>query len=139
MGAPRTGSDVAMPDPPARDTKPMRRKYYLITASVVLVIFVAAAFLFQYQNVTFVRMDVAGTAYATFTVAHDSTSVSLPAAQSVTVELPAHTNVTIYANPDPAHRVVGWNTSGAPVLKMGKDSISLMTGAGGDTIDVSVV
>ena len=47
--------------------------------------------------------------------------------------------MTVYAKPDPTYRAVGWNTSGAPVIETGNDSISLMTGAGGDTIDVAVV
>ena len=132
--------DIETSDAPARDTRRIRRKLYLITAAVVLAIFVSAAVLFEYQSVTFVRMDVAGTAYASFTVTHDSMSVQLPANQSVTVVLPTHTNVTVYAHPDPTYRVVGWNTSGAAVvIKTGEDSISLMTGAGGDIIDVSVV
>jgi hypothetical protein len=128
-----------MSEAPARDTKRRRRKFYLITAAVMLVVIGSAAALFEYQNVTYVHMNVGETNYATFTVAHGSMSVSLPADQSVTVELPAHTNVTIYATPEATYRVVGWNTSGAPVLKTGHDSVSLMTGAGGDTIDVSVV
>ena len=69
----------------------MRGRFYLITASVILVLFVSAAALFEYQNLNFVRMDITGTTDATFTVAHDSTSVPIPANQSVTVELPTHT------------------------------------------------
>ena len=116
-----------------------RRKFYIITIAVFLIIIVFTAAIILYTEDSYVKIEVTGTAHAYFVLSYDSTSAMIPVSQNITVEVLPHVNLTISAYPDALYNVSSWNTSGAQVLRMGNDTISLMTPQGGDTVRVSPV
>jgi hypothetical protein len=116
-----------------------RRKFYIITIAVFLIIIVFTAAIILYTEDSYVKIEVTGTAHAYFVLSYDSTSATIPVSQNITVEVLPHVNLTILAYPDALYSVSSWNTSGAQVLRMGNDTISLMTPQGGDTVRVSPV
>jgi hypothetical protein len=118
---------------------PKRRRYYIITGSVFLAIFLFAAAITVYTDQSYVKIEVEGTPHAYFFVTYDSTNVTVPVSQNTTVVVLPHVNVTIIGHPDPAYVLSRWTTRGGQVLRTGNDSISIMTGGGGETIAVSAV
>jgi hypothetical protein len=116
-----------------------RRRFYIITIAVFLIIILFAAVIIVYTEDSYVKIEVTGTAHAYFVLSYDSTNATIPASQNVTVEVLPHVNLTISAYPDSLYNVSSWNTSGAQVLRTGADTISLMTPQGGDTVKVSPV
>jgi preprotein translocase subunit SecY len=109
---------------------PTRRKFYIITIAVFLVIVLFATAIIVYTEDSYVKIEVTGTAHAYFVLSYDSTSATIPVSQNITVEVLPHVNLTISAYPDALYNVSSWNTSGAQVLRMGNDTISLMTPPG---------
>lgn len=118
---------------------PTRRRFYIITVAVFLTIILFAAIILVYTEDSYVKVEITGTSHAFFVLSYDSTNVTIPSAQNVTVEVLPHANVTISAHPDAPYDLLRWNTSGAKILGTGNDTISLLTGQGGDTIQVSAV
>ncbi|MDA4112475.1 MAG: hypothetical protein OK474_00300 [Thaumarchaeota archaeon] len=116
-----------------------RRRFYIITIAVFLIIILFAAVIIVYTEDGYVKIEVTGTAHAYLVLSYDSTNATIPVSQNVTVEVLPHVNLTISAYPDPLYNVSGWNTSGAQVLRTGNDTITLMTPQGGDTVKVSPV
>ena len=114
-----------------------RRRFYAITIAVFLAIILFAAIIFVYTEDSYVKIEVTGTDHAYFVLSYDSTNVTIPSSENVTVEVLPHANVTIAAYPNATYSVSSWHTSGAQVLRTGNDTISLLTGQGGDTIKVS--
>jgi hypothetical protein len=118
---------------------PIRRRFYIITIAVLLIIILFAAIIVVYTEDSYVKIEITGTNHTYFVLSYDSTSVTIPTSQNVTVEVLPHANVTISAHPDPQYDVINWSTSGAIVLETGNNTISLLTGQGGDTVNVSAV
>jgi hypothetical protein len=116
-----------------------RRKFYIITIAVFLIIIVFATAIIVYTEDSYVKIEVTGTAHAYFVLSYDSTNATIPASQNITVEVLPHVDLTITAYPDHLYNVSSWNTSGAQVLRTGNDTITLLTGSGGDTVKVSPV
>ena len=116
-----------------------RRRFYIITIAVFLIIILFATIIIVYTEDSYVKIEVTGTTHAYFVLSYDSTNATIPASQNITVEVLPHVNLTISAYPDPLYNVSSWNISGAQILRMGNDTISLLTGQGGDTVKVSPV
>jgi hypothetical protein len=117
----------------------MRRRFYIITAAVMAIIFLFAATLVVYTDYSYVKIEVTGTNQAYFVLAYDSTNVTIPSSQSVTVEVLPNVNVTITAHLNATYSLSNWHVSGAEVLTTGNDTVSLLTGKGGSTIQVTAV
>jgi hypothetical protein len=118
---------------------PNRRRFYIITIAVFLIIILFATTIIVYTEDSYVKIEVTGTAHAYLVLSYDSTNATIPASQNITVEVLPHVNLTISAYPDALYNVSSWNISGAQVLRMGDDTINLMTPQGGDTVKVSPV
>lgn len=122
-----------------RDPKRLRRRFYLITVIILAVVFATAAILFEYQATSFVEMNVLGSSHSSLIITHDSQTVSLSPSENATIELPPHTNITVQASLSPPYGAVQWNVSGVSFVPTGDDTITLMTGAGGSSIQLSIV
>jgi preprotein translocase subunit SecY len=122
-----------------KQMEPTRRRFYVITVAVLLAIFLFAAVILVYTEQSYVKIEVTGTNQAYFVLSYDSTNVTIPLSQNITVEVLPSANVTITAHPNATYSVSSWHTSGAEVLRTGNDTISLLTGQGGSTIQVSAV
>ncbi len=114
-----------------------RRRFTLIMAVALLILFGVAVGILEYDNTTTVNMDITGSPHAYFVVAHGSANVTLPPGQNAVVQLPQHTNITVFAFPDPSYQVKGWTISVA-VSSTGQNYIEFVTGSDGSTIKVSV-
>ena len=117
----------------------MRRRFYVITVAVLLSIVILAAFIVAYTEDSYAKIEFTGSSHAYFVLSYDSTSVTIPSSQNVTVEVLPHANITITAHPDASFTISSWITTGAQVLRTGNDTISLLTGQGGETIRVAAV
>lgn len=118
---------------------PTRRRFYAITAAVLLAMFLIAGAILVYTEDSYVKIEVMGTSHAYFVLAYDSTNVTIPSSQNATVEVLPSVNVTITAYPNATYSLQSWHTSGADVLRTGNNSISFLTGKGGSTIQISAV
>ena len=118
---------------------PTRRRFYAITAAILLAIFLIAGVMLVYTEDSYVKIEITGTNHAYFVLAYDSTNVTIPSSQNATVEVLPNANVTITAYPNATYTLLSWYTSGADVLRTGNNSISFLTGKGGSIIQVSAV
>ena len=118
-------------------TPKKRRRFYAITALILIAIIGSAIIIVAYEDESYVRIEVSGTANASFVVSYDSTSVTLSASESATVEVLPHSNVTITAEPVAPFIVIRWDVSGATVTPRGQNSINFLTGQGGSSVHVS--
>jgi hypothetical protein len=117
----------------------MRRRFYIITAVVIAIIFLFAAILVVYTEDSYVKIEVTGTNEAYFVLAYDSTNVTIASSQTLTVEVLPNVNVTITAYPNATYSLSNWRVSGAQVLSTGNDTVSLLTGKVGSTVQVTAV
>jgi hypothetical protein len=115
----------------------MRRRFYIITVAVMTIIFLFAAILVVYTEDSYVKIEVTGTNEAYFVLAYDSTNVTIASSQGLTVEVLPNVNVTITAYPNATYSLSNWHVLGAQVLSTGNDTISLLTGKGGSTVQVT--
>ncbi len=118
---------------------PSSRRFHIITITVVLVIILIAAVILVYTEDSYVKIEVTGTSHAHFVLSYDSTSVTIPSSQNETVEVLPHVDVTIMAYPNATYQLLSWHASGGQVIQTENDTISIMTGNGGDTIMVSAI
>ncbi len=118
---------------------PKRRRFYVITAAVMAIIFIFAGTLVVYTEDSYVKIEFTATSQAYFVLAYDSTNATIPSSQSVTVEVLPNVNVTITAHPNATYSVSNWHISGAEVLTTGNNTISLLTGKGGSTVQVTAI
>lgn len=114
-----------------------RRRFYIITVAVLVTIIGSAAFIVEYVDGSYVRIEVIGTSGASLVVSYDSTSVTLSASENATVEVLPHVNVTITANLASPYTVVHWDISGATAAQKGQNSVDFLTGNGGSVVHVS--
>ncbi|MGA2663856.1 MAG: hypothetical protein ABSF83_02830 [Nitrososphaerales archaeon] len=119
--------------------EPNRRRFYALTAAILLVVAVVAVAILVYTEDSYVKVEVTGTDAAYFTLSYDSTQATIPYSQNYTIEVLPNANATLVAHPNATYAVVRWETSGADVLGTGNDTINFLTGAGGSTIQISVV
>lgn len=118
---------------------PTRRRFHIITIAVVLAIILVAAVILVYTDDSYVKIEVIGTSHAYFVLSYDSTSLPIPSSQNVTVEVLPHVVLTIVAYPNATYQLMSWHISGAQVIQTQNDTISIMTGNGGDTVMVSAI
>ena len=118
---------------------PTSRRFHIITISVVLAIILLAAAILVYTEDSYVKVEVTGTSHAYFVLSYDSTSTTIPSSQNFTIEVLPHVDVTVTAYPSATYQILSWHTSGAQVTQTGNDTISFLTGQGGNTIMVSAV
>lgn len=115
-----------------------RRKFYIITAIVLVAIIGTAVFITAYIELSYVKIDVAGNSSTSFAISYDSANATLPSSESATVEVLPHVDVTITAIVTPPSTIVRWDVNGATFTQTGQDTITFVTGGGGSTIQISV-
>jgi hypothetical protein len=118
---------------------PTRRRFHLITTAVVLAIILVAAVILVYTEDSYVKIEVTGTSHAYFVLSYDSTNVTIPSSQNETIEVLPHVDVTIMAYPNATYQLLSWHTAGGQVIQTENDTISIMTGNGGETVMVSAI
>ncbi len=115
-----------------------RRKFYIITAVMLVAIIGTAVFITAYIDLSYVKINVVGNSSTSFAISYDSTNATLPTSESATVEVLPHVDVTITATVTPPSTIVRWDVSGATFTQRGQDSITFVTGGGGSAIQISV-
>jgi hypothetical protein len=118
---------------------PKRRKFYLVTIGVFVVIALFVAANFIYEDFSYVGVKITGSRDAYFVLSYDSTNTTIGFSQSVTVEVLPHADVTVAAFPNSTFTLSGWSVSGAQVLNTGNDSVTFLTGQGGSTVRIAAV
>ena len=118
-------------------TKP-RRKFYIITAVILIVIFASAALLIEDIGYTYVNIEVVGNSKVSFVVSYDSSTTSLTPSENATVEVLPHANITITATVASPYAIQKWDISGAAYSQKAQDSVNFVTGPGGSAVKVAV-
>lgn len=118
-------------------TRP-RRKFYIITAVVLIVIFASAALLIEDIGYTYVNIQVVGNSKVSFVISYDSSTTSLAPSENATVEVLPHVNVTVTATVASPYAIQKWDISGVTFTQKGEDSVDFVTGSGGSVVQVSV-
>ncbi len=116
---------------------PTSRRFHVITIAAVLAVILIAAVILVYTEDSYVKIEITGTSHAYFVLSYDSTSVTIPSSQNWTVNVLPHVDLTIVAYPNATYQLLSWHTSGGQVIQTQNDTISIMTGNGGDTVIVS--
>jgi hypothetical protein len=117
---------------------PNRRKFYIITAVVLIAVVGIAVFITEYVEYSYVKIEVVGNSSTSFVLSYDSTSASLSPSENATVEVLPHADVTITATVSAPYSILRWDVIGVTPTQNGPDSIHFLTGSGGQTILVSV-
>jgi hypothetical protein len=115
-----------------------RRRFYAITAVVLVAILGTAVFIVEYIDDSYVKIEVTGARNTSLVLSYDSTSLTLSPSENATVEVLPHANVTVTADPAAPYTVVHWDVIGVTAIDKGNDSVDFLTGQGGSAIRVSV-
>jgi hypothetical protein len=119
-------------------TKTNQRRFYIITAAVLIAILGVAAIIVVDTEYSYVKIEVLGNSATSFTISYDSTSTNLTPSENATVEVLPHANVTVTASVSPPYSVLKWDVSGATTSQKGANTIQFVTGQGGSVILIAL-
>ena len=115
-----------------------RRKFYIITATVLIAILGAAALIVVDVEYSYVKIEVLGNSATSFTISYDTTGTTLTPSENATVEVLPHANVTVTVSVSSPYSVLKWDVSGVTASPEGANSIRFVTGQGGSVILIAL-
>lgn len=116
-----------------------RRKFYLVTIGVFVVMLLFVAAVFIYTDYSYVGVKITGSSSAYFVLSYDSTNATIPFSENITVDVLPHADVMVAAFPNSTVMLSTWKVSGAQVVSAGNDTVTFLTGQGGSTVRVTAV